>query len=348
MQAKPRRPVPVSRIGKRNRRGNELPRSENSQMRPDDPAVPLLRVNRSGVKDNLHRGVAVAVDDAAKVLLSFGESGARAYIRSAAKPIQALPVILSGAADVYGLDDSDVAIICGSHEGGESQLAQVRSILGKAGLSEGQLKSGFGIADNCSGKHAGMLAASKHAGFDLDSYLDPDHPHQRTIAETLGPVCGLEAREITLGTDGCGAPIHYIPVLNMALGYARMSRPGGHFDEPTRRAIERVTCAMQAHPGGHTGEPEYARALGDARFLTKGGGSGIYCAGVPGRGIGFAMKVEDGASAPIKPVFTEVMRRLGVLTDEEAALFRERFWPKVVNRRGATVGDVELLLPGPP
>ncbi len=326
-----------------------------------DAAVPLLRVNRSGVKDNLHRGVAVAVDDAGKVLLSFGDPAMRAYIRSAAKPIQALPVILSGAAgtsdsaraaltgaaDAYGFDDADVAIICGSHKGGESQVAQVRSILAKAGLAEGQLKSGGGIADNCSGKHAGMLAASKHAGFDLDRYLEPDHPHQRRILETLGLVCGLEAPQIALGTDGCGAPIHYIPVLNMALAYARMSRPGAHFDEATCGALERVTRAMQAHPGGHTGEPDYAAALGEARFLTKGGGNGIYCAGVPGRGIGFAMKVEDGASTPLRPVFTEVMRRLGILTDEEAALFRERFWPKVVNRRGATVGAVELLVPRP-
>jgi len=312
-----------------------------------DAAVPLLRVSRSGVKDNLHRGVAVAVDDAGKVLLSFGDPAMRAYIRSAAKPIQALPVILSGAADAYGFDDADIAIICGSHKGGESQVAQVRSILAKAGLSEGQLKSGGGIADNCSGKHAGMLAASKHAGLDLDSYLEPDHPHQRGIVETLGRVCGLDAPEITLGTDGCGAPIHYIPVLSMALGYARMSRPGRHFDEATSAALELVTRAMQAHPGGHTGEPDYARALGDARFLTKGGGNGIYCALVPGRGIGFAVKVEDGASAPLRPVFTEVMRRLGILTDEEAALFRERFWPKIVNRRGATVGDVELVLPPP-
>lgn len=316
-------------------------------MRPDDAAVPLVRVNRSGVQDNLHRGAAVAVDDGGSVLLSFGDPGARAYIRSAAKPIQALPVILSGAADAYGFNDADLAIICGSHKGGDDQIAQVRSILAKAGLSEGQLKSGGGIADNCSGKHAGMLAASNHAGFDLEGYLEPDHPHQGSILETLGRVCGLEASEIALGTDGCGAPIHYIPVLNMALGYARMSRPGRHFDEPTCRAVERITRAMQAHPGGHTGEPDYAEALEGARLLTKGGGSGIYCAGVPGRGIGFAMKVEDGASAPLRPVFTEVMRRLGILTDEEAALFRERFWPKVVNRRGTTVGDVELLLPGP-
>ncbi|MHC4198412.1 MAG: asparaginase [Planctomycetota bacterium] len=324
-----------------------MPCDQDARDATRDAAVPLLRVNRSGVKDNLHRGVAVAVDDAGKVLLSFGDPAMRAYIRSAAKPIQALPVILSGAADAYGFDDADLAIVCGSHKGGESQIAQVRSVLAKAGLAEGQLKSGGGIADNCSGKHAGMLAASKHSGLDLDSYLDPDHPHQRSILETLGRVCGLEVSAITLGTDGCGAPIHYIPVVNMALAYARMSRPGGHFDEAMCGALERITLAMQAHPGGHTGEPDYAGALGEARFLTKGGGNGIYCALVPGRGIGFAMKVEDGASAPLKPVFTEVMRRLGIITDEEAALFRERFWPKIVNRRGATVGDVELLLPAP-
>ena len=122
-----------------------------------------------------------------------------------------------------------------------------------------------------------------------------------------------------------------------------MSRPDRHFDPATAAAIRRITEAMAANPGGHTGEPEYAEALGEVRFLTKAGGYGVYCAAVVGRGIGFAMKVEDGSHLPLKPVFTETMRRLGVLTDHEAARFRERFWTPVLNRRQATVGEVRLL-----
>ena len=308
-----------------------------------ESTVPLVRITRSGVQDSLHRGAAVAVDDSGQVLMALGDPGTCGYIRSAAKPIQAIPVVASGAVEAFGLDDSDIAIMCGSHRGGDDQVAQVRAILGKAGISEDLLKAGSGIRDNCSGKHSGMLTACKYLGDDLATYTEPAHPHQQRILQTIATVTGLPLDAIHVGIDGCGAPIHYLPVLNMACGYARMSRPERHFDETISTAVRRITAAMAANAGGHTGEPEYAEALGETRFLTKAGGCGVYCAGAVGRGIGFAMKVEDGSSLPLKPVFTEVMRRLGVLSDEEAAMFRERFSYPVVNRRGATVGETQLL-----
>jgi len=321
---------------------------------PAPPAahVPLARVTRAGVQDNLHYGALAVVDDSGSALFDCGDPGTRGYIRSAAKPIQAIPVLISGAPEAFGLGDADVAIICGSHRGGEAQVAQVRSILAKAGLSEEQLQSGSGIEDNCSGKHSGKLSACKHLGYDLEGYLDPAHPHQKAILETIAQVCALEPDEIHIGVDGCGAPIHYIPVRSMALGYARLSRPEKHFDAPTAAAVKRITRAMAASPGGHTGEPEYVDALGggggggggEIRFISKSGGNGVYCAGVIGKGVGFAVKVADGSGVPLKPVFTEVMRRLGVLSDDEAAVFRDRFWPAVKNRRGTVVGEVEVLV----
>jgi len=305
--------------------------------------VPLLRVTRSGVQDNLHRGAVVVVDDEGNDLMSFGDPDTQAYIRSAAKPIQALPMMLSGAPEAFGFDDADIAIICGSHQGGEAQVRQVRSILSKAAVTEVYLKSGEGIADNCSGKHAGMLSTCKLQGLDLASYLQPDHPHQVKIRETIGTVCGIRPAQIRLGIDGCGAPIHYMSVRNMALGYARMSRPEKHFDAKFADAVKRITRAMTANAGGHTGEPDYAGVLGDARLLTKVGGNGGYCAAVIGKGIGFAMKVEDGSTLPTKPVFIEVMRRMGVISDAESASLAGKFNPPVTNRRGAVIGEIELL-----
>jgi len=285
-------------------------------------SVPLVRETRAGVQDNLHRGVVAVVSDEGKVLLSLGDAQMRAYIRSAAKPIQAIPVLRSGAVEAFGFDDADVAIVCGSHRGGPEQVAQVRSILAKAGIAEDMLQSGTGITDNCSGKHAGMLSACKHQGLDLTNYLAPTHPHQRAILETIAQVCGLAAEEIRVGIDGCGAPIHYIPVFNMALGYARMSRPEKHFDEATAGAVKRITRAM----------------------ISKAGGSGVYCAGVVGQGIGFAMKVEDGSSVPLRSVFIEVMRRVGALSEAETKAMRKAFVKPVMNRRETVVGEVELLI----
>ena len=232
-----------------------------------EPSVPLARVTRAGVQDNIHFGTAVAVDDSGEVLMAFGNPDVRAYIRSAAKPIQAIPVLTSGAPEAFGFDDADVGIICGSHKGRDAQVAQVRSILARAGVPEEKLKSGAGITDNCSGKHSGKLSACMHLGYDLEGYLDPAHPHQRA---TIAEVCGLDAGSIHIGVDGCGAPIHYIPVRNMALGYARLSRPEEHFADETAAAVRRISRAMAANPGGHTGEPEYADALaGEVRFITK-------------------------------------------------------------------------------
>ena len=305
--------------------------------------VPLVRLTRAGVQDNLHRGAAVAVDDSGRTLMAIGDPGTCGYIRSAAKPIQAIPVLVSGAADAFGFSDADVAIMCGSHRGGDEQVAQVRAILAKAEVGEELLTSGRGIRDNCSGKHSGMLSACKHLGEDLATYTSLEHPHQQRILSTIAAVCDLPVESIHVGIDGCGAPIHYFPIRHMALGYARMSRPERHFEDVTAAAIKRIIPAMAANSGGHTGEPEYAEVLGEVRFVTKAGGYGVYCAGVVGRGVGFAMKVEDGSSVPLKPVFTEVMRRLGVLSDAEAEAFRRRFWKPVENRRGTAVGQTQLL-----
>lgn len=309
----------------------------------DVGTVPLVRLTRAGVQDNLHRGAAVAVDDSGQTLMAIGDPGTCGYIRSAAKPIQAIPVLTSGAAAAFGFSEADVAIMCGSHRGGDEQTAQVRAILAKAGISEELLRSGSGIRDNCSGKHSGMLSACRHLGEDLSTYTSLEHPHQQRILSTIATVCDLPVESIHIGIDGCGAPIHYFSIRHMAIGYARMSRPVLHFDDATVAAIERIIPAMAANSGGHTGEPEYAEVLGEVRFVTKAGGYGVYCGGVVGRGVGFAMKVEDGSSVPLKPVFTEVMRRLGVLSDVEAAVFRERFWKPVQNRRGTTVGETQLL-----
>jgi len=310
-----------------------------------DGCVPLVRVTRSGVQDTLHRGAAVVVDHGGETLLRYGDPGTRAYIRSAAKPIQCIPVLTSGAADAFRLTDADIAIISGSHRGGPAQVRQVRSILRKCGCSERHLQSGTGIRDNCSGKHAGMLAVCRRKRYRIRDYTNPSHPHQLAILAVLQAVCGLEDGDVHVGVDGCSAPIHDFAIGHMALGYARMSVAEEHFDPATASAIRRITTAMERHPGGHTGEPPYAEVLdGEARLLTKAGGNGVYCAGAVGRGIGFAVKVEDGSRVPLIPVFSETLRRVGLLTDSEAAGIAERFWPRIVNRRGEPVGTIELLV----
>lgn len=308
-----------------------------------EPAVPLMRVTRGGEQDVLFRGCVAVVDDTGSQLFSLGDGHMGIHIRSSAKSIQCIPIILSGAADAFKFDDDDIAIISGSHVGEAAQVAQVRSILAKCGLDEKNLMCGGGIGDWCSGKHAGMLACSKHLGLPLDTYTSPTHPHQQKILEFLRSVCLVEGK-IPIAIDGCSAPIHFIPLHNAALGYARMSRPERHFEPATAAAISRITNAVWNAPDGHTGEPLFREILHDGpRILAKEGGSGFYCCSIIGRGVGFGFKIESGDKIPLRDVLFRMLRRLDVISDSEHQALVAKFGHKVLNRYGQTVGEVEML-----
>ncbi len=308
-------------------------------------SVPLAVITRSGLKDTLHRGSVAVTDDTGDLIHSAGDPCYSAYIRSAAKPIQCLPVILTGAAGDYGLDDADIAIICGSHRGGDDQVRRVKRILDKIGAEPGMVKSGRGLEDNCSGKHAGMLAVCLHQGYDPDTYLEMEHPHQRNIVEYVGRICNVDKNEIALGVDGCSAPIHYLTLRQMALGYARMGGAGRHFEPSLAKAIRRVFNAMWLHAGGDTGEPRFNELLGEKPlFMVKRGGAGVYCGSVPDHGLGIAVKIDDGSLLPVIPVYFSVMKRLGIISESTAEEIAARFYPPVNNRAGIEIGTIETLV----
>jgi L-asparaginase II len=315
--------------------------------------VHLATVTRGGEPDSVHFGMACIVDADGRVIWSLGDAAARAFFRSSAKPLQALPVIDSGAADALGLDDSDLAVICGSHSGGPDPMRQVRGILSKCGLDERHLGCGDGVADQCSGKHAGMLAGCRHLGLPLDGYLEADHPWQRGVLETLSTRCGLGVDEIALALDGCSAPTYGLPLYNMALGYARMgrdaARPGAEYRGPARLFRAMVAGFI------HTGEPDMRGfptaspsgsdtpgEAGSAVPVTKGGANGLHCAALPALGLGFALKISDGSAAARWPVFTGALQRAGLVRPEIAALMRTILWPPVASRRGEATGEIRL------
>src|SRR5215203_5068588 len=188
--------------------------------------VPLAAVRRGELVESVHRGRFAAYDPRGDVLEALGDSEAYVYLRSAAKPFQALSLILSGTADAFGLTNKELAVAGASHNAEEPHLAAVRSILEKAGLSEDDLQSGvhppmYGpeaekmvrrgddprpIHGNCSGKHAGMLAVCVHEGYETATYRDPGHPLQRRILGLIAEVCGLREDEVLIAGDNCGVP----------------------------------------------------------------------------------------------------------------------------------------------
>ncbi|HYM99188.1 MAG TPA: asparaginase, partial [Aestuariivirgaceae bacterium] len=210
-------------------------------LRIPNPA--LVEVIRGSAVESRHRGAFAVIGPAGRVIASAGDIETPVFPRSAIKAFQALPLIESGAADALGLTDEEIALTCSSHSGEEIHVCLARSILAKAGLSEDRLECGAHppqeqealralikadqepapIHNNCSGKHAGMLALATKLGLDPTGYIDPNHPIQKAVALVLDQLCGVETAYLPVGIDGCSVPTWAIPLHNLALGFQRFA-----------------------------------------------------------------------------------------------------------------------------
>jgi L-asparaginase II len=342
--------------------------SENNEDIP--VAESLVEVTRGGITESRHRGHIVAVEFDGTVAAYLGAPETVTYLRSSAKPHQAIPLIASGAADRFGFTEKEVALACASHNGEPMHTELAASMLAKIGLGPEALKCGVHepysaevaqslrekgeapnvLQNNCSGKHAGMLALALHLGAPTETYDEPTHPVQLAIGKVVSQFCGVALEDIAIGTDGCGVPVFGITVKAMALMYARLVSPPQDFEEDIRKACTRIVSAMTTYPEliGGTSErldTEMMRAA-NGRLISKVGAEGVYTVGVlpcddwP-RGLGLALKIEDGDDRRARPtVVIESLRQLGVLADESLeAVSRYAFYP-VLNRRGDVVGEV--------
>jgi L-asparaginase II len=206
------------------------------------------------------------------------------------------------------------------------------------------------LQNNCSGKHAGMLALALHLGAPTETYDEPGNPVQLAIGKIVSQFSGVPIEDIAVGVDGCGVPVFGITVKAMALMYARLVSPPAEFEEPVKDACSRIVRAMTSYPeliGGTTDrlDTEIMRAA-KGRLVSKVGAEGVYTVGVlpcpdwP-RGLGLALKIEDGDDLRARPtVVIESLRQLGILTNHSLeAVARYAFFP-VRNRRGDVVGEV--------
>jgi L-asparaginase II len=278
-------------------------------------------------------------------------------------------VVFSGAADRFGFSEQEVAIACGSHNGEPIHVETVRSILRKIDLPESALKCGVhepysidvardlirrqeqptAIQNNCSGKHAAMLALAKHLGAPTGSYDEPSNQVQQLILQTVSDFSGIPVNEVVLGIDGCGVPVFAIPVEAMALMYARMVSPPPNIAADVRNACKRIIDAMINFPvmiGGTKDrlDTELIRA-GAGRLISKIGAEGVYTIGVlpsPAwpEGVGFALKVEDGDDRRARPpAVIDALRQLGVLSESDLQSLSSYSPAIITNRRGDRVGE---------
>ena len=344
---------------------------EPSENNKEVPAPePLVEVTRGGITESRHRGHIVAVEPDGIIAAYLGAPETVTYLRSSAKPHQAIPLVASGAADRFGFTEKEIALACASHSGEPIHTEVAASMLRKIGLEPEALKCGTHepfsaevsrqlrekgeepnvLQNNCSGKHAGMLALALHLGAPTETYDEPTNPVQLAIGKTVSDFSGIPIEDIAVGVDGCGVPVFGITVKAMALMYARLVSPPAEFDDKTRSACARIVAAMTRYPeliGGASDrlDTELMKAA-KGRLVSKVGAEGVYTVGVlPCKdwphGLGLALKIEDGDDHRARPtVVIESLRQLGILADESLEpVSRYAFFP-VHNRRGDVVGEV--------
>ena len=282
-------------------------------------------VRRGEVVESVHRVHAVAVQDGA-VVVEVGDSRLVTFMRSAAKPLQALPLIR--ACDDLG--EAEIAIACASHLAQPEQLEAVRSLLARAGVREEHLECGPAgepparIKHNCSGKHAGMLALCRAHGWPSEGYRLAGHAVQRSMLEEVAAAAEVDEDEVGTAVDGCGVVTFALPLERMALAFSRLQTLDGG---------RRAATAMRSYPelirGGGAADTELMRTL--EGWVAKGGAEGLYCGTGP-QGVGVALKVEDGNARALKPAIAGFFGRLGHRLEEFARV-------PLLNSRGEPVGE---------
>lgn len=270
--------------------------------------APLVAIKRGRLIENVYHGRVAACGPGGEVLETAGDSKGYAYLRSAAKPFQALPLLFSGAAKELGLTNKEIAVVCASHTAEEAHIVAIRSVLQKAGLSEDDLQTPRArppeyaheeepspVYHECSGNHAGILALSVYKGWDTESYRDPEHPAQRLILQTISRVCGVPLDEVLVGGDNCGVPAFAMPLENLAVGYARLATGRYLPSEALSDAAQRIWAAMREYPlivaGSGMRDTNLMRETG---LVCKTGADAIFAAGSLGEGWGLALKFSDG------------------------------------------------------
>jgi L-asparaginase II len=305
---------------------------------------------RGPIVESTHEIHAAVVGPDGRLLARTGDPDLVTFWRSAAKPFQALPLVLDGAADAFAFEPAELALACASHSSEPDQVERVRRMLAKTGCTEDDLLCGphaplsdavaqdyrargttlTAIHSNCSGKHAGMLALARHHGWPVAGYVAADHPVQRRCLEEVARWAEIATTAVGTGVDGCGVLCFALPLRRMALAYAKL---GASRDEAARR----IPAAMLAHPELIAGAERPCTAVMTAfpgRVIAKVGAEGVYSALIVDEQIGVALKVADGHTHAAVMALHAVLGELGLGTGAAPRPIR--------NSRGLVVGEMRV------
>lgn len=314
----------------------------------------IAEIWRGTMVESRHRGACVVSDHHGNHIFASGDIASPVYPRSAVKAFQCVPVIESGAADHFNLTEEEIALCCASHDGEPEHVRVASSMLQKIGLPEAAYECGAhlpsgksaaheliqqghaprSIHNNCSGKHAGMLALARQLRADSTGYVKKDHPVQKAIATTIATLCDADVESAPVAIDGCSVPTWALPLRSVAKGFARLTH---------HNAGQRIIAAVRNHPlmvGGSTSFD--TRLMTELpRLFIKVGAEGVYCGCIPHASLGFALKCDDGNVRAAEVAIASMLSILTCWTSAEVAILKSFSKREMKNWRGITVGAVK-------
>lgn len=326
--------------------------------------------------ENVHFGVAALATPRGELVARLGDPSVRVFLRSAAKPIQLLPLMTAGGQERFGLSQAEIALMCSSHAGTESHIAAIEALLARIdGLTQDSLvcashppldsaaaaalagrgESPGPLHNNCSANHLGQLLACLCLGYSTRGYNRPDHPLQKQVAGLIAEFTGVEAEEIQTGVDGCGLPSFCVQAAAAAHLYARLALPeNGSLEPETVRGVQSIVRALAEHPEMVAGPGRFATELNrvtGGRLIGKEGAEGFF--GVAVRGpvaLGAAVKIIDGTEHCRDGVVLEILRQAGCLSGAEFKKLSSFYRKELENHAGEVTGelapDLELIEAG--
>ncbi|MEO8432611.1 MAG: asparaginase [Acidobacteriota bacterium] len=340
---------------------------------PVAPLPLLARVLRGGETESAHRGSVAVVDEDGRLLAECGEPGGPVFLRSAAKPIQAIPLLAAGGERAFGLGDDEIALLCASHGGEPRHVRTAARMLARGGFLVSDLACGAHLPmhepsaraliarsekptplhNNCSGKHAGLLLACRLLGFAPRRYEDPGHPLEQTILGLVSDYTGAPRASIGIAIDGCSLPVFSLPLTGLAAAYAQLGSERRAGESASGRAVRRrLWRAMCASPGMVAGRARFTTDFleaGRGAWIGKEGAEGVYAiglrpAGPRSKAVGIAFKIEDGSSRARDAVALEILDQLGRLKGDPARRLVPHRRPVIRSVRGQEVGEVRADL----
>ncbi len=321
----------------------------------------LAEVTRGGFVESVHMGCIAVVNARDELLHYAGDPHVWTFTRSTLKPFQAIPLVHKGGAAHFGFAAPELALMCASHSGEPLHTDIVQSMLNKAKCGEQDLQCGCHVPiaylgahkpdscgptfsqlhNNCSGKHAGFLAYCRQHGLDLRKYIDPAHPLQQAVRETVAHFSAVSADSLRMGIDGCSAPNYAMPLSRLALAYARFaqSAPDPVYGDAPRMLFDAMATNPEVVSGTGRTDLAISRA-GREDWVAKAGAEGVQAIGIRSAGLGIAIKILDGNARALAAVAIAVMKQLGLLHASTAAALADLEQPSLGNCNGYVVGKI--------